>query len=114
MRGLQLSGSFSSGIFVAVHISNCRKVPVIGKVVELYEDEFKIHYWKGAYSKAWVQNLVKRGKESIPWTDVLPKQSIILCGFELDDECKLPENSRKYLKRWYRQESERRNCLNAS
>ena len=97
-----------------MHISNCRKVPVIGKVVELYEDDFKIHYWKGVYSKAWVQNLVKRGKESIPWTDVLPKQSIILCGFELNDECKIPENSRKYLKRWHREESERRNCLNVS
>ena len=54
---------------------------------------------RGAYSKAWVQNLVNRGKENIPWTDVLPKQSIILCGFELDNECKLPEHSWKKFSR---------------
>lgn len=51
--------------------------------------------------------MVKRGRESTPWTDVLPKRSIILCDFELDDNSKLPESSRKYLKRWYREERER-------
>ena len=37
------------GKFVAVLLSNWNEEPVIGKIKELLEDEFKIHYWKGTY-----------------------------------------------------------------
>lgn len=88
-------------IFVAIHISNYTKVPVVGKVLEVNENDFKIHYWQGSYSKPWKQHVLMHKKKSVPWTAVLPQQSIILCGFQLDENFKLPECSRKHLKRWY-------------
>ncbi|CAB4023645.1 Hypothetical predicted protein [Paramuricea clavata] len=84
-----------------------KKMPVIGKVVEVLEEEFTIHYWKGSYAKPWEPHLLKNGKEITPWSDVLPKQSIIICDFHLDSENKLLENTRKYLKRWYQEERAR-------
>lgn len=35
------------GTFVAVNLSNCDKMPVVGKVLEASSDKIKIHYWKG-------------------------------------------------------------------
>ena len=41
--------SIEVGKFVAVHLANYDKVPVIGKVLEVNEDMIKIHYWKGSF-----------------------------------------------------------------
>ena len=46
--------------------------------------------------------MVKTKEGKLPWTDILPKQSIIMCSFKLDESHKLLENTRKFLKRWYR------------
>jgi hypothetical protein len=100
--------ALAPGVFVAVYLSNYKKMPVIGKVVEVLEEEFTIHYWKGSYAKPWEPHLLKNGREITPWSsDVLPKQSIIICDFHLDSENKLLENTRKYLKRWYQEERAR-------
>ncbi|CAB4023294.1 Hypothetical predicted protein, partial [Paramuricea clavata] len=84
-RGIQLVDdilmALAPGVFVAVYLSNYKKMPVIGKVVEVLEEEFTIHYWKGSYAKPWEPHLLKN-----------------------DSENKLLENTRKYLKRWYREE----------
>ena len=90
------------GTFVAVNLINCNKIPVIGKVTEVKEDEFSIHYWKGSYNKAWTPHMVKSGRKSVPWVDHLPKQSVIMCHFQLDEQNKLQQNTRKYLKAWYK------------
>ena len=77
------------GTFVAVNLINCNKIPVIGKVTEVKEDEFSIYYWKGSYNKAWTPHMVKSGRKSVPWVDNLPKQSVIMCRFQLDEQNKL-------------------------
>ena len=116
-RGIQQDdqylGAIAPGVFVAVYLSNYKKMPVIGKVLEIDDDSFKLHYWKGSYSKAWQPHMVKHNKELKPWTDSLSKQSVILCAFELDKKSKFFENSRKFLKRWYREEAKRKENLNS-
>ena len=37
------------GKFVAVHLANYDKVPVIGKVLQVNGDNIKIHYWKVSF-----------------------------------------------------------------
>ena len=100
--------ALSPGVFVAVYISNYKKKPVIGKVTEVCDIDFKLDYWKGAYNTAW-QPLTVKSKEgqNIPWNDTLPKQSVIVCSFELDENNHLFENTRKFIKRWYREEAKR-------
>ena len=89
-----------AGVFVAVNISNYKKFPVIGKVIHVHEKKFEIEYWQGSYNKPWYPHLITRNKKKVAWSDTLPKQSIILCNFLLDDNGKLQENTRKFLKRW--------------
>jgi hypothetical protein len=52
-------------------------------------------------------------KELKPWTDNLPKQSVILCAFKFDENNKRLENTRRYLKRWYRDQAKRVKDSNA-
>lgn len=100
-------------MLVAVHISNYKKKPVIGKVIEVCDHEIKLHYWKGTYSTAWQPHMVKCNKEIKPWTENLPKHSVIICAFEFDENNKLLENTRRYLKRWYRDQAKRVEDSNA-
>ncbi len=88
------------GAFVAVNISNYKTFPVIGKVTDVGENEIKLDYWQESYNKSWHPHLLTRNKKKIAWSDTLPKQSIILCNFLLDDNRKLQENTRRFLKRW--------------
>ena len=90
---------------MAVYLSNCKKRPVIGKVTEVCEENAKLDYWKGSYSTAWQPHMVKGKHGLTPWTDEIPKISIIMCAFELDDKNHLLENTRKYLKKWYREQA---------
>ena len=93
------------GVLVAVHISNYKQKPVIGEVREVHDTDFTLDYWKGTYSTKWEPHMVK-GKDGLaPWADRLPKESIILCAFELDDRNHLFENTRKFLKRWYKNQA---------
>ena len=85
-------GTLVPGVFVAVRLSNHKKVPVIGKVVEVLESEFGIHYSKGSHAcKILRFALVKYSRVTVPWTDVLPKHSIIVCNFHFDNRSKLSE-----------------------
>lgn len=50
------------GKFVAVNLSNCDKVPIIGKVLEVHDEEVKVHYWKGSFKGKWSpQNALEDG-----------------------------------------------------
>ena len=85
-------GALIPGVFVAVSLSNHRKVPVIGKVVEVLENKFGIHYSKGCHAcKILRTALVKYSRVTVPWTDGLPKHSIIVCDFHFDNQSKLSE-----------------------
>ena len=39
--------------FVAMYFANYDKLPCIGKVLAVEEDNFKVHYWKGTYYGKW-------------------------------------------------------------
>ena len=75
------TGALQQGHLVAVTCENCELEPLIAKVVQIEEDNFKIEWLEGAYSKPWrnaKQRDPKKNRKVIPWTDVIPKQSIIL------------------------------------
>ena len=87
------------GKFVAVNLSNCDKVPVIGKVLQLSAEEVKVHYWKGSYKGKW--NLQNVPRSQTPWVDDLPKTCIILSSFSLTEDNKLFPSPRKHLQDEY-------------
>ena len=87
------------GTFVAVHIDNWDKVPVIGNVVEVKEETIKVHYWQGSFKGKFRPQNVPRSCS--PWVDELPKTCVILCSFSLSDENKLLPSTRKYLQEEY-------------
>lgn len=99
----QYLDALQTGVFVAVNISNYNKFPVIGKVTEVNENDFNLEYWQGSYSKSWRPHLVTVNKEKLPWSDKLPKSSVILCNFDLIENGMLQESTRKFLKRWKQQ-----------
>ena len=78
--------------FVAVFLSNWDppppKEPVIGVVKEVTDDTFKIRYWKGTYRGKWHLQNLPRSQE--PWTEMLPKECIIVHAFELTDAIWMP------------------------
>ena len=87
------------GSFVAVHIENYDKVPVIGNVLEVKEDSVRMHYWKGSYKGKWKPQNAPRSQS--PWEDELPKTCIILCFFSLTEGDKLLHSTRKHLQQEY-------------
>ena len=47
-----------------------------------------------------------KGKDGLtPWVDTIPKEAVIMCAFELDEKNHLLENTRKFLKKWYRDQA---------
>lgn len=95
------------GSFVAVHLENYDRVPVIGKVVDVKEESVKLHYWKGSYKGKWKPQNAPRSKS--PWEDELPKTCIILCSFSLTEGDKLLPSTRKHLQQEY---ARLKDCLN--
>ena len=88
--------ALKEGVFVAVHIKDSKKIPVIGKVKAVGEDTFSVEYMKGSWRKAWRPWNV-RGKI---WSDNLPKACIILVDFALDND-KLKAETVAFLKHKY-------------
>ena len=83
------------GKFLAVHLANYDKVPVIGKVLGVNKDMVKIHYWKGSLKVRWSPQDAPR--RQTPWVDELPKTCIILCSCSLIKDSKLLHSIRKHL-----------------
>ena len=74
-------------------------MPVIGKVLNVTEHEFDIHYWKGSFIGKWSpQNAPGR---RTPYVNTLPKTCVILCDFSLSDDNELLPSTRQYLKDEY-------------
>ena len=88
-------------MFVAVRIENYKKIPIIGKVLDIKEEQF-IHYWKGSWYSEWKPQLYgPKRKKSVAWTDWLPKNCLLLVDFFLDKNYKIPRENRLYLKTKY-------------
>ena len=85
--------------FVAVLLSNWDKEPVIGVVKDLLANEFRIYYWKGTYKGKWTPQNNPRSND--PWTEMLPRECIVLHSFELSDGMKLLPTTRKHLAEKY-------------
>ena len=81
--------------FVAVHLPNYDKVPVIGKVLELNEDMVKIHHSIGYFKGKWSPQDVPR--RWTPWVDELPPKSIILSSFSLTEHSRVLLCTRNHL-----------------
>ena len=87
------------GKFVAVHLANYDKMPVIGEVLEVNGDNITIHCWKGSFKgKGSPQDVPRRWT---PWVDELPKTCIILCLFSLTEDNKLLPSTRRHLQDEY-------------
>lgn len=93
-----LKESLQKDVFVAVNIENCSKVPVVGKVLEIHGDKFKIQYWKGSWRTRWQPWLLQNGST---WEDELPVACVLLVNFKLDNNGKLPLGTYRYLKEAY-------------
>ena len=81
--------------FVAVLLSNWDEEPVIGVVKDLSANEFRIHYWKGKYKGKWTPQNIPRSND--PWSEMLPKECIVLHSFELTDGMTRKHLAEKYL-----------------
>ena len=105
--------NMAPGCLVAVLLENySMEVPWIGEVLETEENMFKIHYWKGSINKPWEPHMLKtrngRAMQLVPYTDLLPKACVILCGFKLTNENKLTHWQKKYLREKLHEEAEKR------
>ena len=90
--------SFYNNWYVAVSIENYSKAPVIGKVLEIRDDKFKIQYWKGSWRGKWQPWLLR--DENV-WEDELPIACLLLVDFKFDSGGKLQLGTYKYLKETY-------------
>ena len=90
-------GAMKEGVFVAVHIKDAKKLPVIGKVTAVDEDMVHIEYMKGSWRTAWQPWKLRGGQI---WSDVLPKACIILVDFAFNDG-KLKTETVAFLKQKY-------------
>ena len=104
MALVQLDDNFleklTVGCFAAIHFENYDKTSVIGKVVDVEEDHFHVHYWKGTYLGKWFHQHLPRRKNE-PWIERLPKTCIVCCGFPLAEGSKLLPATRQFLKDRY-------------
>ena len=85
---------------MAVNLSNCDKVPVLGKVLEASADRVKVHYWKGSFKGKRSPHNVTRTRTA--WVDDLPKECIILCSVSLTEGNKLFPSTRKHFQDEYK------------
>ena len=89
--------ALKENVFVAVHLQEYKRVPVIGKVKSVEGNNFEIEYWKGSWCKEWTLWIYN----GAVWTNILPKTCILLVDFSLDKNCKLPNEIKKYLQDTY-------------
>ena len=90
--------AIKEGVLVAVHIKDATKLPVIGKVTAVEGESVAIHYMKGSWRTAWRPWKLRGGQI---WSDKLPKASIILVDFSLNDQDKLKAETTAFLKQKY-------------
>ena len=92
--------ALKENVFVAVHIQDYNKPPVLGKVTAVHEEDssFDLEYWKGTWKTEWKPWKLSNGEV---WTDNLPNSCVLLVDFQFDKNNKLSHETYKYLKDKY-------------
>ena len=74
------TSSISVGSFVALYMEKYRKeVPMIGKVLRSGgSDKFEIEWWRGRYTTKWTVCKKRKGRQSVPWHEVVPTKSVVM------------------------------------
>ena len=96
--------SLQIGHLVAVYCENYANPPAIGKCTNLDESSVQIEWMKGTYSsswKTWMIQDVRNRRKKVPWTDWVPKESIILFDFDLTLTNRLRKTTIEHLKSKY-------------
>lgn len=96
--------SVQVGHLVAVYCENYADGPSIGKCLQVTDTNVQLEWMKGSYTSSWttwiVQDEVNRRKK-VPWTDWVPKDSIILFDFQLTATNRLGKTTANHLKLKY-------------
>lgn len=89
------------GMLVALNVENCPLRPLIAKVEEVHHESLDIVWLEGSYTRAWKVAKKKEGRNSVEWTDTIPKNSVILFDFQLTKSNRLRKATVEHLKEAY-------------
>lgn len=90
------------GDLVAVECENYKdELPLIAKVLKIDAETLEIEWYTGGWKTAWKPAKKRSGKQMIPWTDTIPKESIKLFDFTLTGGNKLRKATVERLKEAY-------------
>ena len=92
------------GHLVAVNCENYADGPSIGKCIEVTDTTVHLEWMKGKYSSSWATWIVQDAenkRKKVPWTDWVPKESIILFDFTLTQTNRLRKSTVNHLKSKY-------------
>lgn len=90
------------GDLVAVECENYKdELPLIAKVLKIDAETLEIEWYTGGWKTAWKPAKKRSGKQMIPWTDTIPKESIKLFYFTLTGGNKLRKATVERLKEAY-------------
>ena len=92
------------GQTLAIHCMDCYDGPSIGKCIEIVDTDIRIEWMKGTYTSKWETWMVadlRNKRRKVPWTDWVPKSSIILFDFELTPTKRLRKTTVEHLQRKY-------------
>ena len=91
--------ALKEGVLVAVNIEGYKKVPVLGRVKSVGNENIELEYLKGTWRTEWRPWKLPNGTI---WSDTLPLGCILLVDFKLNDKSKLSNETYKYLKETYK------------
>ena len=74
--------------------------PANGKFIEISDTDIQIEWIKGTYTSKWVAD-PRNGRRKLPWTDWVPRSSIILFDFELTPSERLRKATVEHQRRKY-------------
>ena len=59
---------------------------VLGKVADIGDETFTLHYWKGSYNPEWHPDSYRaEGNEPVPWIQDLRKNAVLLSNIQLSE-----------------------------
>ena len=95
-------GGISVGTFIAVYLEKYsnERPPYIGYVVSIDSDTVTIHWWAGCYSGIWKPCNTRKGRNTVPWEEEIPRTCILAC-VSLSQSHRLSEKSKTELKELY-------------
>ena len=87
-----------------MNCENCGNDPSIGQCLQVTNTSIQVQWMQGTYTSRWITWMVndtQNRRKKVPWTDWVPKASIILFDFELTPTSKLKKSTVSYLKLKY-------------